>query len=105
MSCVIAVSGLSGFYLRIGNSCRLRLRQLCCKSHFPIGLASDVRRRLCPAVSHVPDVGLRPCFELTNSSNKTVSGRSPIQLSQLVGGAKPPPHIRRQSRNHADALL
>jgi len=59
---------------------------------------SDVRRRLCPAGSSVPHVGLRPRQRL-DIVTRTVSGRSPIQLSKLAGGAKPPLHIERRSRH------
>src|SRR5688572_1797217 len=42
-------------------------------SHPVPALPSDVRRRLCPAVSLLLDVGLRPRFKLSNCKSRTGS--------------------------------
>jgi len=61
-------------------------------------LPSDVRRAALPRRKLVLHVGLRPRQGL-DIVTRTVSGRSPIQLSKLAGGAKPPLHIERRSRH------
>gem|GEM_PF-6363930 len=59
----------------------------------------DVRRRLCLAVS-VLRFGLRPssAFGLKTLGHSPNQGHSPSHTCE-IGGAQPPPHIRRRSRS------
>src|SRR5207249_3324931 len=57
-------------------------------------LPSDVRKVLTFRKLE-PFVGLRPLFR----------GAAPLGLANSDGGAEPPPHIRRQSREHKSLCL
>src|SRR6476619_1416294 len=67
-------------------------------------LPPDVRRWLCPAVPAlyiwaVPLV--RPLAQLSDGLSPD-QGPSPKIILAAIGGAEPPPHIRRQSRSHGN---
>jgi len=70
-------------------------------------LPPDVRRGLCPAVSHSIDFGLCPWsgFSPATEGRARTRGAARTFAASLTGGAKPTPHIRRQSRSASNSSL